>query len=93
MNIDALVSHITPETYQRLLSAVETGKWADGTPLTDDQKASTLQTVMLYQAKVLKSREHMSVGESGDIVHKSKQQLKAQFSDNEDIARFGHDDL
>ena len=67
MNIEALLASMTPEIYERLRQAVETGKWPDGTPLNEEQKASSMQAVMLYQAKIEKSSEHMTVGESGEI--------------------------
>jgi uncharacterized protein YeaC (DUF1315 family) len=97
MNIDVLVNSMTPEIYARLREAVETGKWPDGTALSDEQKASTMQAVMLYQAKIEKSSEHMTVNESGEIVHKSKQEFKrALRGDNDEtntIARFKQDDI
>ncbi|WP_420933125.1 YeaC family protein [Alteromonas sp. A081] len=97
MNIDALVSNMTPEVYERLRQAVETGKWIDGTPLNEEQKASSMQVVMLYQAKIEKSSEHMTVGESGEIVHKSKADFRRSLSDHQDdnntIARFKQDDI
>ena len=97
MNIDALVSSMTPEVYERLRQAVETGKWIDGTPLNEEQKASSMQAVMLYQAKIEKSSEHMTIGESGEIVHKSKADFKRSLSDqnndNNTIARFKQDDI
>ena len=60
-----------------------------------------MQAVMLYQATVLQSDEHMTVGASGDIVHKSRQELKKQFaqdsaeteSQDNTIARFKQDDF
>ncbi len=94
MNIEALLDAMTPEVYDRLRQAVETGKWPDGTPLTAEQRESTMQAVMLYQSKVAHSNEHMTVNEQGEIVHKSKrdfqQSLKAS---NQEIARFKQDDL
>jgi len=97
MNIDVLVASMTPEIYERLRSAVETGKWPDGTPLNEEQKASSMQAVMLYQAKIEKSSEHMTVGESGEIVHKSKSDFKRALNDKQDdentIARFKQDDI
>lgn len=71
---------MTPEIYERLRQAVETGKWPDGTPLNEEQKASSMQAVMLYQAKIEKSSEHMTVGESGEIVHKVKPTLNARYA-------------
>ena len=54
MNIDHIVKNITPEVFERLQYGASTGKWPDGTPLTDEQKQQTVQLVMLYQAKVSK---------------------------------------
>ncbi|MBE1302093.1 MAG: DUF1315 family protein [Alteromonadaceae bacterium] len=93
MNNQALIESMPKEVYERLLQAVETGKWPDGTPLTDEQKETSLQTVMLYQSKVLKSDEHMTLNAEGEIVHKSKYQLKQEFSDSQSIARFKQDDF
>ncbi len=87
MNIEALLASMTPEIYERLRQAVETGKWPDGTPLNEEQKA----------AKIEKSSEHMTVGESGEIVHKSKADFKRSLRDEQDdkntIARFKQDDI
>ena len=106
MDASVLVKSMTPEVYERLLQAVETGKWLDGSSLSEQQKETSMQAVMLYQATVLKSEQHMTVGSSGDIVHKSKRELKNQFSDTPDkidsateinnkdtIARFKQDDF
>ncbi|GGO70170.1 transcriptional regulator [Bowmanella pacifica] len=91
MDIQQMVNAMTPDVYERLRQAVETGKWPDGTPLSEGQRDSSMQAVMLYQATVLKSDEHMTVGADGSIVHKSKQALKQQFQPA--IARFKADDL
>jgi uncharacterized protein len=91
MNIQQMVSAMTPQVYARLSQAVETGKWPDGQPLSESQRETSMQAVMLYQATVLKSDEHMTVGGSGEIVHKSKQALRQSL--NGDIARFKAEDL
>lgn len=106
MDASVLVKSMTPQVYERLLQAVETGKWPDGSVLSAQQKESSMQAVMLYQATVLQSEQHMTVGATGDIVHKSKRELKDQFSDtpsetnsatknheNNTIARFKQDDF
>lgn len=96
MNVDALLAGMTPEIFERLRGAVETGKWPDGTPLSEEQKANSLQVVMLYQAKVEQSNEHMTVNEAGEIVQKSKSQLRAEMQTQDDqqtIARFKQDDI
>lgn len=93
MDFKALVSAMAPETYQKLADAVATGRWADGTALNEQQKAQTLQLVMAYQATVLKSEELFTVGADGQLIQKSKAELKKQFDNNDAIARFGHDDI
>ena len=96
MNIDALLSAMTPDVYLRLRQAVETGKWPDGTPLTADQQESCMQAVLLYQSKVEKSSEHMTINADGEIVHKSKREFRDALqpeSDENTIARFKQDDI
>ncbi|AYA40085.1 DUF1315 family protein [Xenorhabdus nematophila] len=79
MKLDDLLSAMTPEIYQRLVQAVELGKWQDGIPLTPEQKEHSLQAVMLWQAKHNHHPEHMTIGTNGEITLKSKQELKATF--------------
>jgi uncharacterized protein YeaC (DUF1315 family) len=97
MNINELVKNLTPDVYENLRTAVELGKWPDGKPLTDEQKQNTLQLVMAYQSKVLKSTEHFTVGADGQIVNRKKSDLQNQYKektdDAEGIARFKHDDI
>lgn len=93
MSLETLVKSMTPEIYQRLLTAVETGKWLDGSELTEQQQESSLQAILLYQSKVLESDQHMTVGATGEVVHKSRQELKQQFSNQENIARFKQHDF
>ncbi|MBU3016428.1 YeaC family protein [Paraglaciecola agarilytica] len=93
MNPEMLLKSMTPEVYQKLLQAVETGKWLDGNRLTEAQRETTMQAVMLYQAKVLKSEQHMTVGASGEIVQKSRQQFKQELNDKNTIARFTENDI
>ncbi|GAC14935.1 YeaC family protein [Aliiglaciecola lipolytica] len=93
MNIDALVSSMTVQTYEKLRQAVETGKWLDGSPLTESQRESSMQAVMMYQVKVLKLDQHMTLNADGEINHKSRQQLKEQFASQSSIARFKQDDF
>ncbi|KAA1186734.1 YeaC family protein [Photorhabdus heterorhabditis] len=79
MELDDLLSVMTPEIYQNLVQAVELGKWQDGVPLTVEQKEYSLQMVMLWQAKHNHDPEHMTIGTDGRLVMKSKQELKAAF--------------
>lgn len=97
MQIEQLVAAMSPEIYENLCKAVETGKWPNGERLTDEQKENSLQAVLLYQAKVQHSSEHMTVGENGEIVQKTKaqlrQELKQKATKQESIANFKNDDL
>ncbi|NMH58606.1 YeaC family protein [Alteromonas ponticola] len=95
MNIEALLSAMTPQVFERIQEAVETGKWGDGSRLTEQQRESCMQAVMLYQAKIARSSEHMTINENGEIVHKSKQDFKRELSSSptDAIARFKHNDI
>jgi len=79
MNIDDLINSMTPDVYQRLVTAVELGKWPDGVALTEEQKANSMQLVMLWQTRHNHNPDHMSIGSDGQIVMKSKQQFKEEF--------------
>lgn len=79
MEINELVASMTPEVYQRLATAVETGKWPDGVALTPEQKENSLQLVMLWQARHNTNAQHMTIDTNGQMVTKSKQQLKEEF--------------
>ncbi|MDC8830879.1 YeaC family protein [Alteromonas gilva] len=97
MNVEQILAAMTPEVYERLRLAVETGKWPDGNPLNEEQKENCLQAVLLYQAKVAHSTEHMTVSAEGEIVHKSKSELRRELresqSNEHSIARFKQDDI
>lgn len=79
-----MIASMTPEVYQRLATAVETGKWADGVALTAEQKENSLQLVLLWQARHNDYPQHMSVAKGGEIVTKSKKQLKEEFGIGDD---------
>ncbi|MGV3344306.1 YeaC family protein [Enterobacteriaceae bacterium LUAb1] len=90
MNIAQLIESMTPEIYQRLVTAVELGKWPDGVSLSAEQKAHALQIVMLWQAKYNENPQHMSIGRDGKVVTRSKQQLKEEWGISDAIiTRFG----
>jgi uncharacterized protein YeaC (DUF1315 family) len=80
VDIQQLVQAMTPEVYENLRSAVETGKWPDGTPLNEEQRSNSMQAVLMYQATVEQSDQHMTVGKNGEVVQKSRQQLKQDFA-------------
>lgn len=100
MNILQVVENMSEDMYLRLKHAAETGKWPEGTPVEPAQRDSALQLSMAYQARHLNSSEMLSVGSDGNLIHKTKRELKAEFTgkapgkitpcnkDENDIARF-----
>lgn len=83
MQLDDLINMMTPQVYQRLVTAVELGKWPDGVALTEEQKAHSLQMVMLYQSHFNVDAEHMSINLLGEIEIKSKQAFQnVDYSEN-----------
>ncbi len=85
--LEAMLAAMTPEVYERLSTAVETGKWPDGVALTQDQRDNCMQLVMLWQARHNHDPQHMTIGKGGDMVMKSKKQLKEEFGIEPDVTR------
>jgi uncharacterized protein YeaC (DUF1315 family) len=97
MQAEQLLAVMSPDIYGKFKQAIETGKWLDGKPLSPQQRETVLQAVLMYQAKVEQSEEHMTVGKNGEIVQKSRQQLQQELkqaqSNEINIARFKQDDF
>lgn len=93
MDFKQIVMAMSPDTYHKLAEAVATGRWADGSLLTEQQKEQTMQLVMAYQAYVMKSNEIFTIGDDGQMVFKSKAELKKELAADTSIARFSHDDI
>ncbi|CAG8998312.1 MAG: hypothetical protein CENE_00254 [Candidatus Celerinatantimonas neptuna] len=92
-SLEDLLAMITPEVYQRLMSAVETGRWPDGRVVTGDARQQALQMTLLYQSRYNNSAQHMTVNRRGEIEMKSKSELKTQFqSETVEIARLKPED-
>jgi uncharacterized protein len=79
MDIINLVENMSEPTYQRFLSAAETGKWPEGVLVEQAVRATAMHIVMAYQSRVLKSDQNMTIGVDGTIVQKSKRELKQLF--------------
>ncbi|MCH8538417.1 MAG: YeaC family protein [Alkalimonas sp.] len=93
MDFESLVTAMSSETYQKLADAVATGRWADGSQLSEQQRAQSMQLVMAYQARVLRSDEPFTIGADGQMVTKSKAEMKMSWQQQSAIASFKHDDL
>lgn len=91
-DINKMIDEMPDEVYARLLSAVELGKWEDGSVLSAEQRDSTQQLVMLYQARRLNQTEHFTINRHGEVNELSKAELKRQFK-GENIAAFKEDEL
>ncbi|MDL4912343.1 MAG: DUF1315 family protein [Enterobacterales bacterium endosymbiont of Blomia tropicalis] len=85
--LEAMLNAMTPEDYQRLATAVETGKWPDGVALTQAQRDNCMQLVMLWQARHNDVPQHMTIGKGGEMVMKSKKQLKEELGIEPDVTR------
>lgn len=48
MEFAELLKKLTPDMYQRLRTAVEIGRWPDGTSLTAEQRELSMQAVIAY---------------------------------------------
>ncbi|MEQ4532152.1 MAG: DUF1315 family protein [Mixta sp.] len=85
--LNAMVEAMTPDIYQRLVTAVEIGKWPDGVALTEEQKENCMQLVMLWQARHNHQPQHMSIGQGGELVTRTKRELKEEFGIGDDVTR------
>ncbi|REL27021.1 DUF1315 family protein [Thalassotalea euphylliae] len=91
MDIIQVVDNLSEEMFERFKSAAETGKWPEGTEVEQAQRDTAMQIVMAYQARRLKSKEMLTVGEDGEIVNKSKRELKAELSARAEQTDIEHD--
>lgn len=93
MNLEQMLANITPDVYENLKYAAETGKWQNGQVVTQEQRENALQIVMAYQAKIEQSNEQFTIGSDGQMVMKSKRELKREFLPKDEIARFDENDI
>jgi uncharacterized protein len=88
MQFENLLASISPETFERLLHAVEIGRWPDGVKLTTEQLENSIQLVMAYQARNCPSDEPFRIGADGLLVTRSKREMKQAFQSEATIASF-----
>jgi len=53
MDFDSVLAMMTPEVHEGLRSAVEIGRWPDGTRLSAEQRALCMQAVIAWEARHL----------------------------------------
>lgn len=78
MQYETALRAMTPEIYERMLNAVETGRWPDGQKLSEAQLENSMQLVMLYQKHYLDQDEHFSINKNGELVVKSKRDMRQE---------------
>ena len=49
MTLEQLIQSLTPEVYENLKTAVETGRWPNGVPLQDGQRELCLEAILRYE--------------------------------------------
>jgi hypothetical protein len=65
MELDELISQMTPEVHENLRRAVELGKWSNGTPLTQQQKEHSLEAVIAYEEKYMPEQDKVGYIDRG----------------------------
>jgi hypothetical protein len=65
MELDELISQMTPEVHENLRRAVELGKWSNGTPLTQQQKEHSLEAVIAYEEKYMSEQDKVGYIDRG----------------------------
>ncbi len=61
-SLPELIENISATIYASLKSAVELGKWSDGTRLSSEQVERCMQAVILYEAENLPEQERTGFG-------------------------------
>ena len=76
MELKDIVSAMTAETRENLSTAIEIGRWPDGSKLTEQQKASSMQAIIAwdsyYGEKTTEPFRVQKGGKFNRIVNKSK---------------------
>lgn len=85
---EQLIENMDEALYLRLKEAVEIGRWPDGRTLTGQQKQDTMALVVLYQARHLDQNEPFSIGKDGQMVVKSKAEMRSAQRSGQEITRF-----
>lgn len=79
MDFSQLIQTLTPDMIERFTTAVETGKWPDGSKLSEQQKETCIQAILLYQARLNESDdEPFTVTKTGELVTGKK--MRSEYS-------------
>lgn len=86
-----LVDSLTPDIVERFTEAVETGKWPDGSALTEPQRDNCMQAIMLYNARHNSRDEPFTISAQGEI--QTGKKMRSDFegqSSNDRLRQQGH---
>tara|TARA_B100001029_G_scaffold67707_1_gene55082 strand:- start:236 stop:478 length:243 start_codon:yes stop_codon:yes gene_type:complete len=70
-SIEQLISIMDEDTYKTIQTAVEVGKWKDGTRLRREQVEHCLQILILYEARHF-SKDSQTIAKVPSCTSKSK---------------------
>lgn len=56
-SIEVMLEQLTPEMIERIKSAIEIGKWPDGSSVKAEQLEHCMQLLILYEARTLPASE------------------------------------
>ncbi len=73
MDKQSILNALTPEIVEKFRTAIEIGKWEDGTKLTAEQKETCMQAVLVWEHEFVPVEErtgyiHKPVKEDGTVV-------------------------
>ena len=58
MDYEKLIASMTPDTYNRLKTAIEMGKWPNGVRLTEAQLELCMEAVLRWQIEHLEPQQY-----------------------------------
>ncbi len=70
MNKQAVLNALTPDIVEKFRTAIALGKWADGTRLTNEQKETCIQAVMIWEY------ENLPVTERTGYIHRPEKEAE-----------------
>lgn len=65
LNPEAVLAALTPDIVDRLRTAVELGKWPNGDRLTSEQRATSMQAVLIWEIKNLPENQRVGYIDKG----------------------------
>lgn len=66
MQYDDVIASITPEIYQNMLRAIETGRWPDGRQVSDAQREHCMGAVIAWGERHLPEHERVGYIDRGE---------------------------